>query len=160
MMGAMTDFVGKSAPNFQLFDDEGRSRSLSEFRGQTVLLYFYPKDMTLGCTVEACTLRDKMDDLKTAGIQVLGVSTDGIESHKKFKEKKRLNFPLLADTDKKVVQLYGVWKEKSMFGHKYMGTMRESFLIDEKGIVVKHYKKVTPGEHADEVLRDVKALDI
>jgi peroxiredoxin Q/BCP len=156
----MTDFVGKQAPDFSLQDDEGHERSLKEFRGKTVLLYFYPKDMTPGCTTEAQCLRDRMNDLKAAGVQVLGVSADDVKSHAKFREKERLNFPLLADTDKKVVTVYGVWKEKSFMGKKYMGVSRESFLIDRNGIVVKHYDKVKPAGHAEEVLRDVKAMGL
>lgn len=156
----MIDFVGKKAPDFKLLDDEGRERSLSEFKGQTVLLYFYPKDMTPGCTVEACTLRDHMNDLKGAGVQVLGVSADSVASHKKFKEKHKLNFPLLADTEKTVVQQYGVWGEKAFMGKKYMGIFRDSFLIDKTGVVVKHYQKVKPAVHAEEVLADVKAMGL
>lgn len=156
----MQDFVGKKAPDFTLQDDEGNERSLAEFMGTTVLLYFYPKDMTPGCTVEAECLRDRMNDLKAAGVQVLGVSTDDVKSHAKFREKHHLNFPLLADTEKKVVADYGVWQEKSFMGRKYMGISRESFLIDKKGIVVKHYEKVKPADHAREVLEDVKALGL
>lgn len=156
----MIDFLGKAAPDFQLLDDEGKQRTLTEFRGQTVLLYFYPKDMTPGCTIEAECLRDRMNDLKTAGVQVLGVSVDDVKSHAKFKQKHHLNFPLLADTEKKVVTAYGVWKEKSMFGRKYMGISRESFLINRSGVLVKHYEKVQPASHAAEVLADVKAMGL
>jgi len=156
----MADLLGKKAPDFKLLDDEGKERTLAEFKGQTVLLYFYPKDMTPGCTTEAQCLRDTMNDLKLAKVQVLGVSVDDVQSHKKFKEKEHLNFPLLADTEKDVVQKYGVWQEKSMFGKKYMGILRESFLIDGKGIVVKHYEKVNPKDHAKEVLNDVKAMGL
>ena len=156
----MNDLVGKLAPEFKLLDDEGNERSLAEFKGKTVLLFFYPKDMTSGCTVEVCTLRNRMNDLKNAGVQVLGVSKDSVESHKKFKEKENLNFPLLADPEKKVLEAYGVWKEKSMYGKIFMGIIRESFLIDGNGFVVKHYKKVKPAEHAQEVLDDVKTMNL
>ncbi len=114
--------------------------------------------MTSGCTVEACTLRDRMNDLKALGVQVLGVSADSVESHKKFKEKERLNFPLLADTERKVVEAYSVWQKKSLYGKFFMGIMRESFLIDGKGVIVKHYQKVKPAEHAEEVIADVKGM--
>lgn len=156
----MRNLVGHPAPDFKLLDDEGKERSLVEFKGKTVLLYFYPKDMTPGCTVEAQCMRNRMNDLQAAGVQVLGVSTDSVESHKKFKAKEHLNFPLLADTEKKTVQDYGVWQEKSMFGKKYMGISRESFLIDKKGVIVKHYEKVKPAGHAQEVLDDVKKMGL
>jgi peroxiredoxin Q/BCP len=148
------------APDFKLLDDQGKERSLAEFKGKMVLLYFYPKDMTPGCTVEAQCLRDRMNDLKADGVQVLGVSVDSVESHQKFRDTHHLNFPLLADTEKKVVQAYGVWGERSFMGRKYMGISRESFLIDGKGIIVKHYLKVKPADHAGEVLDDVKAMGL
>lgn len=154
----MKDLVGKKAPAFKLLDDEGKERSLAEFKGKTVLLYFYPKDMTPGCTTEACTLRDKMNDLKDLGVVVLGVSKDSVESHKKFKEKERLNFSLLSDPDMKMLESYGVWKEKSIYGKTFLGISRESFLINGEGVVVKHYAKVKPADHADEVIADVKAM--
>ena len=146
------------APDFVLSDETGKNNSLKDYRGQKVLLYFYPKDMTSGCTVEAQCFRDRLNDLKALGVQVLGVSPDSVESHLKFKEKEHLNFPLLADTEKEVVQKYGVWQEKSMSGRKYMGVVRQSFLIDEKGVIAKHYEKVTPAEHAEEVIGDVKGM--
>lgn len=154
----MSDFVGKKAPAVSLPDENGKVHNLADYKGKWVLLYFYPKDMTSGCTVEACTLRDRMNDLKALGIQVFGVSADDSESHKEFIAKERLNFPLLADVDKKVIEAYGVWKEKSMYGKKYMGISRESFLINPEGVVVKHYDKVKPAEHAEEVISDVKGM--
>lgn len=154
----MENFLGKKAPLFDLPDETGKVHSLADYAGQYVLLYFYPKDMTSGCTVEAQCFRDRTNDLRALGVQVLGVSADTAESHQKFKEKEHLNFPLLADPEKKVIQAYGVWREKLMYGKKYMGIMRESFLIDGKGMVVKHYQKVTPKEHAEEVIADVKAF--
>lgn len=145
--------LGKAAPEFTLPDQDGKEHSLSDYKGQKVVIYFYPKDMTPGCTVQAEGIRDAMNDLKEAGIQVLGISTDPIESHKKFVEKHDLNFPLLADTEKSVVEKYGVWVEKSMFGKKYMGTQRDSFLINESGVVTHHFKKVKPKEHVSKILK-------
>lgn len=154
----MADLVGKKAPDFTLLDDEGNERNLADFKGKWVLLYFYPKDLTPGCTTEACTLRDKMNDLKKLDIQVLGVSADTVKSHAKFKMKEKLNFPLLADTEKQLINAYDVWKEKKFMGRKFMGIMRESFLIDKKGIVVKHYTNVKPPLHAAEVMGDVAGM--
>ncbi|MBI5421817.1 thioredoxin-dependent thiol peroxidase, partial [Candidatus Peregrinibacteria bacterium] len=128
------------------------------YRGKTVLVYFYPKDMTPGCTVEACSFRDAMNDLKAAGIQVLGISVDSVESHRKFAEHYHLNFPILSDMNKKVVQEYGVWGEKKFMGVKYVGTSRESFLVDAEGVVSRHYKKVKPATHVAEVIQDAQGL--
>lgn len=144
--------VGELVPDFTLQDQDGKSHTLSQYRGKKVVLYFYPKDMTPGCTVQAEGMRDSMNDLEAKGIVVLGVSVDDVKSHKKFVEKHNLNFPLLADTDKKVVEEYGVWKEKSMFGKKYMGIQRDTFLIDEDGKLIQHFKKVNPLKHAGQVL--------
>ena len=144
--------VGELVPDFTLQDQEGKSHTLSQYRGKKVVLYFYPKDMTPGCTVQAEGMRDSMNDLESKGIVVLGVSVDDVKSHKKFVEKHNLNFPLLADTDKKVVEEYGVWKEKSMFGKKYMGIQRDTFLIDEEGKLIQHFTKVNPLKHAGQVL--------
>ncbi|QQR83060.1 thioredoxin-dependent thiol peroxidase [Candidatus Peregrinibacteria bacterium] len=148
----------KPAPAFTLSDQNGKTHSLADYQGQWVLLYFYPKDLTPGCTVEACTFRDLASEFKKAGVQVLGVSADDVKSHKKFEETHELNFPLLADVNKKVVQDYGVWVEKSMVGKKYMGIQRDSFLINPKGVVIKHYQKVKTEDHPAQVLKDVKAL--
>ncbi len=143
------------APEFTLQDQDGNTHTLSQYTGTKVLLYFYPKDDTPGCTVEACSFRDSLNDLKKHGIQVIGISADTVGSHKKFAEKFHLNFPLLADTEKKVSEAYGVWKQKSMFGKKYMGIQRDSFLIDENGIVVQHYEKVNPLKHTRQVIQTV-----
>lgn len=150
--------VGDMAPDFTLQDQDWELHTLSDFRDQKVLLYFYPKDSTPGCTVEACSFRDNLNILKSKGVQVLGVSMDSVESHKKFVAKHSLNFPLLADTEKEVSKEYGVLVQKSMFGKKYMGLQRDSFLIDEKGKIVKHYIKVSPLKHVAEVLDDISKL--
>ncbi len=147
--------LNEKAPDFKLEDQDGNWQSLADYKGKKVVLYFYPKDMTSGCTVEAQCFRDRMNDFKAFGIQVLGVSPDDVKSHKKFAEKERLNFPLLADIDKEVVNAYGVWVEKSMYGKKYMGVQRDTFLIDENGVLVKHYEKVKPENHIEEVLADL-----
>lgn len=156
-MGAIS-LLNKKAPDFKLQDQDGEVRSLADYKGKFVLLYFYPKDMTPGCTTEAQCFRDRLNELKGLGVQVLGVSADDVKSHKKFAEAHKLNFPLLADTEKEVIQKYGVWGEKSMYGKKYMGIMRESFLINGDGVIVKHYEKVKPAEHVEEVVRDVGAI--
>lgn len=144
--------VGELVPDFTLVDQDEKSHTLSQYRGKKVVLYFYPKDMTPGCTVQAEGMRDSMNDLEAKGIVVLGVSVDDVKSHKKFVEKHNLNFPLLADTEKSVVQAYGVWKEKSMFGKKYMGIQRDTFLIDEEGKLIQHFEKVNPLKHASQIL--------
>ncbi|MEX0595976.1 MAG: thioredoxin-dependent thiol peroxidase [Candidatus Paceibacterota bacterium] len=144
--------VGKLVPEFTLVDQDEQSHTLSQYRGKKVVLYFYPKDMTPGCTVQAQGMRDSMNDLEGKGVVVLGVSVDDVKSHKKFVEKHNLNFPLLADTDKTVVQAYGVWKEKSMFGKKYMGIQRDTFLIDEEGKLIQHFENVNPLKHASQIL--------
>ncbi|PIT86537.1 MAG: thioredoxin-dependent thiol peroxidase [Candidatus Magasanikbacteria bacterium CG10_big_fil_rev_8_21_14_0_10_43_6] len=149
---------GKKAPDFSLPDQDQVLRSLGDYAGQKVLLYFYPKDNTPGCTTEACNFRDRLNELQAHGVQVLGVSKDTSTSHKKFSQKFDLNFPLLADIHTEVMKAYGVWVEKSMFGKKYMGTQRDSFLIDEQGVVVKHYVKVPSGSHVDDVLKDLENM--
>ncbi len=154
----MKNRVGKKAPSFKLPDQDGKIHSLADYAGQVVLLYFYPKDMTSGCTTEAQGFRDLAKEYKKAGIVVLGVSIDSVKSHKKFCDKESLNFTLLSDEDKKVVEKYGVWKEKTMYGKKYMGIMRESFLIGKDGRILKHYEKVNPIKHPAEVLKDVATL--
>lgn len=146
------------APNFTLLDQHEVSHSLSDYRGKKVLLYFYPKDDTPGCTAEACGFRDSLNDLQGKGVQVIGVSCDDVASHKKFAEKFHLNFPLLADTDRTVVAAYGVWKEKSLYGRLFHGINRESFLISESGEILKHYTKVKAEEHPAEVLNDISSV--
>jgi peroxiredoxin Q/BCP len=144
--------VGDKAPDFTVTDDSGKKVKLSDFKGKKVVLYFYPKDDTPGCTTEACNFRDGIAEIKKKGAVVLGVSADSVESHKKFKSKFDLNFPLLADTDKKIIEDYDVWKEKSMYGKKYMGIERTTYIIDEKGKISQIFPKVKVSEHYDEVL--------
>ncbi len=144
--------VGKKAPDFTAKVQNGNKVKLSELKGSRVVLYFYPKDDTPGCTKQACSLRDGFAEFKKKKIKVLGVSIDDEKSHQKFIAKYDLPFDLIADTDKKIVEKYGVWGEKSMYGKKYMGTLRTTFLIDEDGKIVKIFDKVKVGEHADEVL--------
>ena len=143
---------GDKAPDFKSKDQNGNPVKLSDFKGKRVVLYFYPKDDTPGCTKEACSFRDADDVYLSKGIKVLGVSTDDEKSHQKFISKFQLPFDLLADTDKSIVESYGVWGEKSMYGKKYMGTNRKTFLIDENGKIAKIFDKVNVAEHADEVL--------
>ena len=150
--------VGSSAPAFSLPDQEGKIRSLKEYAGRWVLLYFYPKDDTPGCTAEACGFRDLQDKLKERGVSVLGVSADPVEKHKTFAEKFALPFPLLSDPEKKMIEKYGAWGEKTFLGKTYMGIFRMSYLIDPKGKIAKVYEKVKAEEHAEEVLHDVDAL--
>jgi peroxiredoxin Q/BCP len=143
---------GDKAPAFTSKNQNGETVKLSDFKGKRLVLYFYPKDDTPGCTKEACSFRDADDVFNSKGIKVLGVSTDDEKSHQKFISKFQLPFDLLADTDKDIVESYGVWGEKSMYGKKYMGTNRKTFLIDENGKIAKIFDKVNVAEHADEVL--------
>src|SRR5262252_4815078 len=145
--------VGQKAPDFTLADDSGQKVKLSDFKGKKVVLYFYPKDDTPGCTKEACNFRDGFTEIKSRGAVVLGVSADSVDSHKKFKNKFELNFPLLADPEKKMIESYGVWKEKSMYGKKYMGIERTTFVIDPEGKIAHIFPKVKVDQHYDEVLQ-------
>jgi|SRR3989338_8538707 len=147
--------IGIKAPDFKLPDQYGKVHKLSDYKGKWVLLYFYPKDNTSGCTVEACSMRDNMSNFENMKTVVLGVSVDSVQSHDKFSKKYELSFPILSDSDKKVVQLYGVWRQKKMMGHEYMGTVRTSFLIDPKGKISKIYEGVKPEIHTKEVLKDL-----
>lgn len=146
---------GDKAPDFSLKSDSGESVKLSSYKGKKVVLYFYPKDDTPGCTAEACSFRDGISEIQKKGAIVFGVSTDSVESHAKFKKKYRLNFPLLSDVDKKVVGAYNVWKEKNMYGRKYMGIERTTFIIDENGKIKKVFPKVKVDGHYDEVLSEL-----
>jgi peroxiredoxin Q/BCP len=143
---------GIIAPDFTLTDQNGKEHTLSAYRGQWVLLYFYPKDDTPGCTREACAFRDQYDEFTKRGVQVFGINPDSVESHQAFAEKYNLNFPLLSDTDKKVVKAYGVW---GVLGGVVPITARRSFLIDPAGKVAKAYKEVNPGQHPEEILQDI-----
>jgi peroxiredoxin Q/BCP len=149
----MSILEGKQAPDFTLTDEAGKSHTLSAYKGTKVLLYFYPKDMTSGCTLEAQGFRDLEKKFTQAGVTIFGISVDSEASHKKFCEQESLNFHLLSDIEKKVVNDYGVWVQKSMYGRKYMGIQRDSFLIDEKGRIMKHFVKVKPEAHPEEVLK-------
>lgn len=143
--------AGDTAPAFTATDQDGNTVSLSDFRGKKVALYFYPKDDTPGCTAQACNLRDHQEELTAKNVQVLGVSTDSEASHKKFALKYDLPFPLLADTDKKLVEDYDVWQEKKNYGRAYMGIVRTTFLIDEQGVIEKVITKVDTKNHTEQL---------
>jgi len=148
---------GKKMPALGVLDEKGAKRSLKEFEGKYLLIYFYPKDMTPGCTTQAQTLRDNIKKLNKLNCEVLGVSPDDMEKHQKFIAKHKLNFSLLADTEKKLIEKMGLWVEKSMYGRKYMGVQRDSFLVGPNGKIIKHYIKVKPAQHAEEVIEALKA---
>lgn len=150
--------TGTKAPAFSLPDQDGKIHKLSQYAGKWVLLYFYPKDDTPGCTIEACTIRDQFQDFKKIKAVVLGVSKDSVESHRKFADAYNLPFTLLSDIEKEVIQKYGVWGEKNMMGKKYMGVKRSSFLIGPDGKIRVVYENVKPPKHALEVLQDIKEL--
>lgn len=145
--------VGDAAPDFSVNDQSGKPVKLSDFKGKKVVLYFYPKDNTPGCTAEACNLRDNYQALMKAGYIVLGVSTDNEKSHQKFIDKFELPFPLLADTEKEIHEKYGTWVEKSMYGRKYMGTARVTFVIGENGKVEEIIEKVKTKDHTAQILK-------
>lgn len=146
------------APDFTLLDQDGKEQALSDYLGQFVLIYFYPKDDTPGCTKEACMLRDDFPDFQKLNAKVLGISADSVKSHKKFAEKYNLPFTLLSDDKKEVLKKYGVMSEKSMFGKTFLGIKRMSYLIDKNGEVIKVYENVKPISHAKEVIEDLKNL--
>ncbi|HEX8460338.1 MAG TPA: thioredoxin-dependent thiol peroxidase [Segetibacter sp.] len=149
----MTELTeGSKAPVFAGVDQNGKEVSLSDFLGKKILLYFYPKDDTPGCTAQACNLRDNYSDLLSNGFQVIGISTDSIKSHKKFEDKYSLPFPLIADEDKKIVGLYGVWGEKKFMGKTFDGTLRTTFLIDEEGTIKKIINKPDTKNQTQQVL--------
>lgn len=143
---------GDKAPDFELESDAGETVRLSELRGSKVILYFYPKDDTSGCTIEACDFRDRLPDIESRSAEVLGVSPDGIESHQKFKAKFDLPFALLSDPDHKVAEAYGAWGEKKMYGKTYEGMIRSTFVIDENGVIAEAFRKVKAKGHADRVV--------
>jgi len=151
--------VGDKAPDFMLPDQDGKVHTLSDYRGRWLLLYFYPKDDTPGCTKESCMLRDTFPRFDATHARVIGISADSVESHAKFARKYDLPFPLIADTEKKVIEAYGVWGEKKMLGRTYRGIRRTSFLIDSEGVVRKIYERVKPEVHAEEVLADLASFE-
>ncbi|MEK6781870.1 MAG: thioredoxin-dependent thiol peroxidase [Bacteroidota bacterium] len=144
--------VGTKAPDFVVNDQTGKPIKLSDLKGKKVVLYFYPKDMTPGCTAEACSLRDNYNALQKAGYQIFGISSDDEKKHQKFIEQQKLPFSLLADTDKSVHAKYGTWIEKSMYGRKYMGTARVTYIIDENGVIIEAIEKVDTKNHAEQIL--------
>lgn len=149
--------AGDVAPDFELATDGGGSVRLSDLRGERVVLYFYPKDDTSGCTKEACSFRDSMEAYRGRGIRVLGVSPDDVASHDRFRDKFDLNFPLLSDPDHAVAEAYGAWGTKSMYGREYDGVLRATFVIGADGAIERVYPKVKPDEHAEQILEDIGA---
>lgn len=145
--------AGDKAPEFNVSDQDGKPVTLASLKGKKVVLYFYPRDMTPGCTAEACNLRDNYKVLQKQGYEVLGVSTDDGKSHRKFIDKEKLPFRLLADTDRKLHEAYGTWVEKSMYGRKYMGTARVTYVIDEGGVIEEVIEKVDTGDHTAQILK-------
>jgi peroxiredoxin Q/BCP len=150
--------VNDKAPDFSVPDQNGNNISLNNFKGKWIILYFYPKDMTPGCTTEACNFRDEYSVFQKKGIVVLGVSKDSVDRHKKFESKYELPFPLLSDENGTICEDFGVWQEKSMYGKKYMGIVRATFIINPEGIIAKVYPKVKVKEHVAEILADFENL--
>lgn len=150
--------INTKAPTFRLVDEQSIVRKLSDYKAQWVIIYFYPKDDTPGCTKEACTIAEVYDEFAALGVIVLGVSKDSPESHAAFKKKYHLPFTLLSDESTKMIQAYGAWQERSLYGKKFMGTARITYLIDPKGKIVKVYPKVSPTTHALQLLKDIKTL--
>ena len=148
--------AGDQAPEFSGVDQNGETISLTQFRGQKVILYFYPKDDTPGCTAEACNLRDNYNTLLGNGFKIIGVSVDSVESHLKFSGKYSLPFPLIADTDKKIVNDYGVWGDKNMYGKTYQGIFRTTFIISEDGTIENIFEKVQTSDHTNQILDSIK----
>jgi peroxiredoxin Q/BCP len=147
--------IGEKAPDFKLTADDGKDYSLKDFKGKKLVLYFYPKDMTSGCTAEACDFRDNIKIFQKKNTAVIGVSKDSADSHRKFKTKYDLPFTLLSDESMNMLKAYEVWKEKSMYGRKYMGIERTTFIIDEKGIIKEIYNKVKVNGHIEEILKKI-----
>ena len=143
---------GDKAPAFTGKDADGKKIALKDFKGKKLVLYFYPQDLTPTCTVQACNLRDNFGLLKKKGIEVVGVSPDDAAKHKRFEERNQLPFPLIADTDHVILEKYGVWDQKQLFGHKYMGVLRTTFVIDEKGTILKVFTRPKSKQHAEEIL--------
>lgn len=147
--------INSPAPNFSLKGQDNIERELKDYLGKWVVVYFYPKDDTPGCTTEACSFRDGFAELKAHNVQILGISKDSVKSHQKFAEKYNINFPLLSDPDKTVIHAYNSWGEKKFMGRIFEGILRNTFLINPEGKVVKIYEKVTPKNHAQEILKDI-----
>ena len=150
--------AGQKAPDFTALDDRGEKIKLSDYKGRNVVLFFYPKDDTSGCTKEACSFRDALPRFDGLNAVVLGISPDSVKSHQKFKEKFQLPYPLVVDEDHAIAERYGVWGEKSMYGRKYLGILRTTFVIDKSGKIAKVFEKVKPEDHAAEVAEAVAAL--
>jgi len=150
---------GNKAPDFSLKDQKGKTHTLSDYKGHIVLIYFYPKDNTPGCTSQACAIRDNFPFFEKLNVKVLGISVDSVKSHKRFADKYELTFTLLSDEEKKVVDLFGVWGKKKFMGREFMGTLRTSFLVNNDGVIEKVYEKVKPAVHAEEVLKDIEDLN-
>lgn len=148
---------GDQAPDFSGLNQNGETISLKDFKGKKLILYFYPKDSTPGCTAEACNLSDNYEYWLKQGYEVVGVSPDGVASHKKFADKYSLNFNLIADNGQEILKAYGAWGEKNMYGKKYMGVLRTTYVIDENGVVSEVFEKVKTKEHTDQI---IKALDL
>jgi peroxiredoxin Q/BCP len=148
---------GDKAPDFSAIDQDGKVHALKDYRGKKVALYFYPKDMTSGCTKEACNLRDNFSTLRRRNIVVLGVSPDKEQSHKKFAEKYDLPFPLLVDSDKKIMKAYGAWGKKNLYGRIFNGVLRSTYVIDEKGVIQAFIGKVQTDDHASQILKAIES---
>jgi peroxiredoxin Q/BCP len=157
-MSTAQDLVQKPAPHFTTQDQNNKTHNLTDYLGKWVVLYFYPKDMTPGCTIEACSFRDNLHRITAKGAVVLGVSADSVKRHAKFAENESLTFPLLADEEKKICEAYGALGKKKFMGREYVGILRNTYLIDPKGYVVKVYENVKPAGHVDEIIRDLEAL--
>ncbi len=155
----MTISAGSQAPDFTLSDDEGRMHTLSDYRGKPVVLYFYPKDNTSGCTKEACGFRDDYSAYQDVGVTILGISPDSPKSHANFRAKYELPFTLLADPDREVIKMYGAWGLKKLYGREYEGVMRTTFLIGEDGNILKVFEKVKPANHSTEILAVLEDVD-
>lgn len=152
--------LNQPAPDFSLLDQDSHQHSLSMYKGKWLLIYFYPKDDTPGCTKEACNFRDSFHELQTLGVSILGISKDSVESHKRFATKYNLNFPLLSDPNHEIIEKYDSWGEKKFMGRVFLGIIRSSYLINPAGKIVKVYPKVNPTIHADELINDLRSLQI
>jgi peroxiredoxin Q/BCP len=147
--------VGDKAPDFEGINQDGKKVSLKDFAGKKLILYFYPKDNTPGCTAESCNLNDNYNDWLDKGFEVLGVSPDSVKSHQNFKNKYNLKFDLIADTEKEILQKYGAWGEKNMYGKKYMGVLRTTFIIDENGVIKEIFEKVKTKDHTNQIIKSL-----